>query len=104
MQQELSQYKAQVIKYLAVRWLSAVHLVDSDNELLHSQGVGKEGMLTSLSILRDTCLKLSHTSRHNQYSTVSLQGGQRETQLTTCAHEFTKHCIQLAGKVNSRCV
>lgn len=58
---------------LTVWWLSTVHLVDSYDELFHTQRVGQEGMLTRLPILRDTSLKLSRTSRDNQYSTVSLR-------------------------------
>lgn len=62
-----------LVTFLAVVWLRRVHLVDSHNELLHSESVGQEGVLTSLSILGNTCFELSHTSCHNQHSTVCLK-------------------------------
>ena len=46
---------------LAVWWLSRVHLVDSNNKLLDTQGVGQKGVFSSLTILRDTSLKLTST-------------------------------------------
>merc|ERR1719452_423497 len=52
--------------------LSAVHLVDSNHHLLHTQSKAQQNMLTSLAILRDTSLKLSSTSSNNQHSTISL--------------------------------
>lgn len=55
------------------RWSGVVHLVDTNDELLHTQGVGKQRMLTSLAILRNTSLKLAGTSSNNQHSTVSLK-------------------------------
>ncbi len=64
-----------LIALLAVGGLSGVHLVDSNNKLFHSQGVGKQGMLTGLSVLRDTSLELTNTSSDNQHGTVSLGGG-----------------------------
>ncbi|TRY53637.1 hypothetical protein DNTS_025313 [Danionella cerebrum] len=60
---------------LAVRRLHGVHLVNSNNELVHSQRVGKEGMLTGLSVLGDTSLKLTNASSDNQNVTVSLEEG-----------------------------
>ena len=36
---------------LAVWWLSGVHLVASNDELLDSKGVGKESVLSGLSVL-----------------------------------------------------
>lgn len=62
---------------LAVGGLGGVHLVDSNNKLFHSQGEGQEGMLTGLSVLGDTSLKLTNTTSNNQHGTVSLgRGGQ----------------------------
>lgn len=55
------------------RWSGVVHLVDANDELLHTQGVGKQRMLTGLAILRNTSLKLAGTSSNNQHSTVSLK-------------------------------
>lgn len=57
---------------LAVWGLGGVHLVDSNDKLLHSQGEGQEGMLTGLSILGDTSLKLTHTGSNDQHSTIGL--------------------------------
>ena len=34
-----------------VCWSSAVHLVDSNDELLHTKGVGKKGMFSGLAVL-----------------------------------------------------
>lgn len=58
---------------LAVGGLSRVHLVDSNNELLHSQSVGEESVLTGLAVLGDTSLKLTHTTSNNQHSAISLR-------------------------------
>ena len=58
---------------LAVWWLSGVHLVASNDELLDSKGVGKESVLSSLSILGDTSLELSSTGGNDQDTAVSLK-------------------------------
>ncbi|KAI5621512.1 hypothetical protein C0J50_18921, partial [Silurus asotus] len=58
---------------LAVWGLGGVHLVDSNDKLLHSQGEGQEGVFTGLAVLGDTSLKLTNTTSNNQHSTVSLQ-------------------------------
>ena len=50
----------------------AYHFVDSDNELLDTEGVGKESMLTSLTIFGNTSLKLTSTSGNDEDSTISL--------------------------------
>ena len=39
---------------LRVGGLSRVHLVDTNNQLLDTKGVGQEGVLTSLAVLGDT--------------------------------------------------
>merc|ERR1711923_99260 len=44
---------------LAVWWLSGVHLVTGYNELLDTKGVGKESVLSGLTVLGDTSLELS---------------------------------------------
>ena len=58
--------------------LGSVHLVDSDNDLPHTKGVGKKGVFTSLAILGDTSFKLTSTSSNDENSAVSLGG--------TCDH------------------
>ena len=55
-----------------VGWLGGVHLVDADNQLLDTQGIGQEGVLAGLTVLGDTGLELTHTSSDNQYTTISL--------------------------------
>merc|ERR1719245_2351005 len=57
---------------LAVRRLSRVHLVDGNNELLDTQGVGEQGVLSGLAILGDTSLELSSTGGDDEYSAISL--------------------------------
>merc|ERR1719339_631887 len=59
---------------LGVGGLGGVHLVDGDDELLHTQGVGQQGMLPGLSILGDTGLKLSSSRGNDEDTTVSLAG------------------------------
>ena len=63
-----------LITGLAVRGLGGVHLVDSNNELLHTEGEGQQGVLTGLTILGDTGLELTNTSSDDQYGAVSLNG------------------------------
>jgi hypothetical protein len=58
--------------------LGGVHLVDGDDELLDTQGVGKQGVLTSLAILGDTGLELTSTGSNDENSAISLGG--------TCDH------------------
>lgn len=64
-----------IVTLLAVGGLGGVHLVDADDELLHSQGVSQESVLTSLAVLGDTSLKLTHTTSNDEHSTVGLEGG-----------------------------
>jgi hypothetical protein len=52
--------------------LSAVHLVDGDDELLDTQGEGQQGMLTGLAILGDTSLELTDTTGNDEHGAVSL--------------------------------
>ena len=58
--------------HLAVGWLGAVHLVHSNNELLHTEGVGQECVLSRLPVFADSGLKLSRARCHDKNSTVSL--------------------------------
>jgi len=57
---------------LGVFGLSAVHLVDGNNDLLDTKGEAQEHVLTGLTILGDTSLKLTSTSSNNQHGTISL--------------------------------
>lgn len=54
--------------------LGGVHLVDGDDQLLDTKGVGKESVLTSLSILGDTSLELTSTGGDDENGTISLGG------------------------------
>lgn len=53
---------------------SGVHLVDGDDELLHTESVGEKSVLTSLTILGDTGLELTSTSGDDENGAVSLGG------------------------------
>ena len=54
--------------------LGGVHLVDGNDELLDTQGVGKQSVLTSLAILGDTSFELTSTGSNDEDSTISLGG------------------------------
>jgi len=59
---------------LGVWWLSGVHLVNSDDELLDTEGEGQESMLTGLTVLGDTGLELTNTSGDDENGTIGLGG------------------------------
>lgn len=61
----------------SLRPLGGVHLVDGDDELLDAQGVGKQGVLTSLTILGDTGFEFTSTGSDDEDSAVGL-GGTRD--------------------------
>jgi hypothetical protein len=54
--------------------LGGVHLVDGNNELLDTEGVGKKSVLTGLAILGDTSLELTSTSGNDENGAISLGG------------------------------
>jgi hypothetical protein len=54
--------------------LGSVHLVDGNNELLDTEGEGKQSVLTGLAILGDTSLELTSTSGNDEDSAVGLRG------------------------------
>ena len=58
---------------LAVWRLSGVHLVTGNNELLDTKSVGEESVLSGLTILGDTSLKLTSTRSNDQHTAVSLK-------------------------------
>jgi len=58
----------------SLRPLGGVHLVDGDNELLDTESVGEESVLTSLAILGDTSLELTSTSGNDENGAISLGG------------------------------
>merc|ERR1719262_1935092 len=49
---------------LGVWGLSGVHLVDGDDQLLDTEGVGEQGVLSGLSVLGDTSLELAGAGDH----------------------------------------
>merc|ERR1712087_729446 len=59
---------------LAVRRLSGVHLVGGHDELLHTEGVGEQGVLPGLTVLGDAGLELSGSGGDDEHSAVSLGG------------------------------
>ena len=62
-----------VYSYLGVLGLSGVHLVDTNDKLLDTEGVSQQSVLTGLSILRDTGFKFTSTSSDDQHGTISLE-------------------------------
>jgi hypothetical protein len=52
--------------------LGGVHLVDGNDELLDTEGVGEESVLTSLAILGDTSLELTSTGGNDEDSAIGL--------------------------------
>jgi len=58
----------------SLRPLGGVHLVDGDDELLDTEGVGEESVLTSLAILGDTSLELTSTGGNDENSAIGLGG------------------------------
>ncbi len=62
-----------MMSYLRVLGLSGVHLVDTDDELLHTEGVSQQSVLTGLTVLGDAGLELASTSSNDQHGTISLK-------------------------------
>lgn len=54
--------------------LGGVHLVDGDDKLLDTKGVGKQSVLTGLSVLGDTSLELTGTGGNDEDSAIGLGG------------------------------
>ncbi len=54
--------------------LGGVHLVDGNDELLDTESVGEESVLTGLAILGDTSLELTSTGSNDENSAISLGG------------------------------
>merc|ERR1719510_1074635 len=59
---------------LAVGRLGGVHLVGGHDELLHPEGVGKQGVLPGLAVLGDAGLELTSSGGDDQHSAISLGG------------------------------
>jgi hypothetical protein len=54
--------------------LGGVHLVDGDDELLDTEGVGEQSVLTGLSVLGDTSLELTSTGGNDENGAIGLGG------------------------------
>ena len=59
---------------LGVGRLGGVHLVDGNDQLLDTEGVGEQSVFSGLSVLGDTSLELSSSGGDNEDTTVSLAG------------------------------
>merc|ERR1719309_358670 len=59
---------------LGVGRLGGVHLVDGDDQLLDTEGVGEQGMLPGLPVLGDASLELSSSGGDDEHTAVSLAG------------------------------
>lgn len=55
-----------------LRPLGGVHLVDGDDEVLDTKGVGKKSVLTGLAILGDTSLELTSTGGNDENGAIGL--------------------------------
>ena len=62
-----------LVTSLAVWGLSGVHLVDTDDQLLDTQGVGEKGVLAGLSVLGDTGFEFTDTTSDDQDGAISLK-------------------------------
>jgi len=59
---------------LGVLWLGVVHLVDTDDELLDTEGESEESVLSGLTVLGDTGLELSDTGGDDEDGAIGLRG------------------------------
>merc|ERR1719495_2106487 len=59
---------------LGVGGLGRVHLVDGDDQLLDTEGVGEQGVLSGLSVLGNTSLELASSGGDDEHTAVSLAG------------------------------
>lgn len=63
-----------VITRFIPRRSSSVHLINGNDELLDTKGVGEKSMLASLAVLGDTSFELTSTGGDDKDSAVSLRG------------------------------
>jgi len=61
------------VSVLAVFWLSVVHLVDSDDELLDTEGESEESVFSGLTVLSDTSFELTNTSSDDEDGAIGLR-------------------------------
>jgi len=62
------------LKVTSLSPLGSVHLVDSNDDLADTKGVGEQGVLTGLAILGDTSLELTSTGSNDEDGAVGLGG------------------------------
>ena len=63
-----------VITLFVPRRSSSVHLIEGNDELLDTKGVGEKSVLASLAVLGDTSFELTSTGGDDKDSAVSLRG------------------------------
>ena len=59
--------------------LSAVHLVDGNDQLLDTKSEGEQSVLTGLAILGDTSLELTDTGSHDKHGAIGLYAKKKES-------------------------
>ena len=59
---------------LGVGRLGGVHLVDGNDQLLDTEGVGEQSVFSGLTVLGDTSLELSSSGGDDEHTAVSLAG------------------------------
>jgi len=81
-----------------LRVLAGVHLVDGDDELLDSEGVGEQGVLTGLTVLGDTGLELSSAGGNDEDGAIGLGGsGDHVLDEVTVARGVNDGDVELGG-------
>lgn len=82
--------------------LGGVHLVDGDDELLDTESVGKQGVLTGLAILGDTSLELTSTGGDDENSAIGLGGTSDHVLDEITVTGGVNDLVSLARKPSSR--
>lgn len=78
-------YRNQIKDDRERQYLGRIHLVDSDDELAHTEGKGKESVLSSLAILGDTSFEFTSATSNDENGTVSLR--------RSCDHVFDEIAV-----------
>ena len=60
------------MRLLPVWWFGGVHLVDTNDELLDTEGEGKQSVFASLSILGDTGFEFTNTGGDDEHGAIGL--------------------------------
>ena len=83
-----------VVALFGVLWLCGVHFVAGADELLDSEGVGQQCMLTRLAILRDSCFESSRRRIDTENGDISLR----------CSSDHVLDEVAMAGSVDDGAV